>query len=251
MNKSKAIIGIGLIALILAIVVISYSYMPRIYVNGTGTVIAYPDEAWLSFGVRTQNSSAALAVSNNAAMMTAVFDALTVQNVTKDDIKTVAYSLSPIYEQTPIPYYPYDSSKPPVTSNGSTAPKIVGYEVVNSLQVIVKSANMAKIGNIIDGIVQAGVTDFSSLTFTLSDATYASLQSQAYKKAAQDADRQAHTLVGAVGGVILGVASISTSYVMPPYYDMMVKGGSGVATTPIASGQVQVSATISISYYYI
>ncbi len=87
--------------------------------------------------------------------------------------------------------------------------------MIQSIQVTVD--DLSRVGNVIDKIVQAGVTQIDYIGFSFKDATYNSLRAQAYKKAVEDARGQADAIVGATGGFVIGIASLSTNYWGPIY----------------------------------
>lgn len=209
--------------------------IPRVSVTGTGTVTAYPDEADILFSVRTQNASAANAAAENGILMTAVYASLAAVGVNESNVKTTSYSLSPAYDS-----YNYS--------------KVVGYVAINSVEVIVTGIeNLPIVGRIIDVVVEAGVNQVDGVIFTFADLNYNTLRTQAYYKAVQDANSQASAIVSGLGGVIIGVASVTTSYgygilPQPIAYD----SSSGTKhPTPINSGPQQVTVTVNITYLYI
>jgi uncharacterized protein YggE len=230
----KRIIAICLVGLIVLASFLYFVAIPRVSVTGTGTVAAYPDEAHLLFSVRTQNQSAAIAAAENGARMTAVFAALAAIGVNKSDIKTTSYSLSPAYDS-------YDYSK------------VVGYVALNSVEVIVTGTeNLPSVGKIIDAVVRAGVNQVDGIYFTFADPNYNTLRTQAYQKAVQDANSQASAIVSALGGVIIGVASVSTNYGYGIEQPIAYGGTTETKPpTPISSGPQQVTATVNITYLYI
>jgi uncharacterized protein YggE len=130
----------------------------------------------------------------------------------------------------------------------------VGYVAVNSVEILVSGTeNLPNVGKTIDAVVKAGVNQIDGISFTFNDTNYSTLQMQAYHKAVQDAYSQASGIVGALGGVIVGVASVSTNYgygIMP----QPISYGGTTETkppTPINSGPQQVTATVNITYLYI
>ena len=88
----------------------------------------------------------------------------------------------------------------------------------------------------------------------MKDAIYAGLRAQAYKRAVEDARGQADAIVGATGGFIIGIASMSTNY-WGPIYTMEktdVSGGVVTPQTPIVpSGSITVTANVNIVYLYL
>jgi len=231
----KLTIAIGLVGLVVLSSFLYFVAIPRISVMGTGTVTAYPDEADVSFSVRTQNQSAATAAAMNGAIMSNVYASLYAVGVNKSEIKTTSYSLSPTYDSI----------------NYS---KVVGYVAVNSVEVIITGAeNLPQVGGIVDAVVKAGVNEVDGISFTFTDPNYGTLRTEAYHKAVQDAYSQASAIVSGLGGVIIGVASVSTTYGygILPQPIVSVGAKQPQLPTPINSGSQQVTATVNITYLYL
>lgn len=228
-------IGLGLVGIIALASFLYFVAVPRISVTGTGTMTAYPDEADIMFSVRTQDSSAAKAAAENGVQATAVFASLAALGVNKSDIRTISYSLSPAYDS-----YNYS--------------KAVGYVALNSMEVIVTGTeNLPSVGKIVDAVVQAGANQVDGISFTFTDPNYNTLRTQAYQKAVQDANSQASAIVTGLGGIILGVASVSTNYgygIVPQPIPYANTSGTK-QPTPIDSGPQQVTATVNITYLYL
>src|SRR5512136_2301679 len=74
-----------------------------ITVNGVGTVEAAPDEAILVLAVTSQAATADQAAKDNAETASRVIDAILglslSKAITKEDITTIDYSLTPVYSQ--------------------------------------------------------------------------------------------------------------------------------------------------------
>jgi len=220
-----------------------YFAMPRISVSGTGTVSATPDQGQIGFTVREMDPLAANAVSRQAAIMDKVLAALTAEAIAEEAITTSGYSLNPVYNYTDCKDYYC-----PTPTSG----EIIGYEVVQSIQVTVN--DLPRVGSVLDKIVQAGVKQIDYIGFSFKDATYESLRAQAYRRAVEDARGQADAIVGATGGFIIGIASISTNY-WGPIYPMEradASGGTVPPSTPVVpSGSITVTANVNIVYLYL
>jgi uncharacterized protein YggE len=241
----KHVIAISLVVIIVLGVFIYYFAIPRISVSGRGTVSATPDQGQISFTVREMDTLAANAVSRQAAIIDKVLVALAAEGIAKEAITTSAYSLNPVYNYTDYRDY-YPTPYPPPTSG-----EIIGYEVVQSIQVTVN--DLPRIGGILDKIVQAGVKQIDYIGFSFKDETYASLRAQAYKKAVEDARGQADAIVGATGGFIIGIASLSTNYWGPIYAEKIdIPGGVVTPEMPVVpSGSITVTANVNIVYLYL
>ena len=223
-----------------------YVAIPHISVSGTGTVSATPDQGQISFTVRIRDVLAANAVSRQAAIMGRVMTGLTAEGIAKEAITTSGYSLAPVYNQTD--YYCKEGYCPTPTTTG----EIIGYEVIQSIQVVVN--DLPRIGSVLDKIVQAGVNQIDYIGFSFKDATYNTLRAQAYKKAVADARGQADAIVGATGGFVIGIASLSTNY-WGPIYAMEkrdVSGGTVPPSTPVVpQGSITVTAQVNIVFLYV
>jgi hypothetical protein len=243
----KRVIAISLVAIVVLSVFLYYFAIPRISVSGTGTVSATPDQGQIAFTVRIQDVLAANAVSKQAAIMDKVMAGLTAEGIAKEAITTSAYSLNPVYNQTD--YCKEGYCPTPVTTSGG---QIVGYEAVQSIQVTVN--DLPRVGSVLDKIVQAGVNQIDYIGFSFKDATYAGLRAQAYKRAVEDARGQADAIVGATGGFIIGIASLSTNYWGPIYTAEKrdVSGGTVPPSTPVVpQGSITVTAQVNIVYLYL
>ena len=245
----RSVIAISLIAIVVLGVFLYYFAIPRISVSGTGTVSATPDQGQIAFTVRIQDVLAANAVSKQAAIMDKVMAGLTAEGIAKEAITTSAYSLNPVYNQTE---YCKEGYCVPVPVRTATSGEIIGYEAIQSIQVTVD--DLSRVGNVIDKIVQAGVTQIDYIGFSFKDATYNSLRAQAYKKAVADARGQADAIVGATGGFIVGIASLSTNY-WGPIYVAQTKDLSGAVVPPstpvVPSGSITVTAQVNVVYLYL
>ncbi|MEM3786730.1 MAG: SIMPL domain-containing protein, partial [Nitrososphaeria archaeon] len=158
MNKEQAIAIFGALALTLALVSTSiytiFLSQPTtatevdevrehtIYVYGTGEIKVNPDMAKIMLSVITEEPNAKDAAIKNALIVEELIKRLENIGVSKEDIQTTSYNIYPIY------YYPKEGQ-----------PTIVGYRVVNSLEVRVTEKDVNKLGlnagKIIDEAVAA------------------------------------------------------------------------------------------------
>jgi uncharacterized protein YggE len=205
-----------------------------ISVSGSGSVTGSPDRAQLTFGVQTENANVKTAQSDNAVQMNAVIDALVAAGIPKDQMKTMGYSIYPVYQD----------------STGLLNQKIKSYQVTNTLQVTLKDVNQT--GNVIDTAVTAGVNNVNSIQFMLSDEQAQSLRSEALKNAVILARADANVVAAALGVNITGVqsADISQGYT-PTVFDNYQAGATtakSVVPTPVQPGDITVTAQVSITY---
>ena len=251
-----ALVIVSLFAIIRPTMIVDGTGTPAqrtITVNGVGTVETAPDEAILILAVNNQAATAEQAAKDNANTTSLVIETILglsslSQGITKDDITTIDYSLTPVYTQpdkcitttTNVP-------QPPQPIPCSTAtPQLVGYAVRNAIQVAVKDMN--SIGKVLDAATWAGANEIDGISFTFTSGTYANLQKQALQKAIQDASGQAETMAAAVGVHITGVVSVNPAYVYQPYINSKVNTAAGGASTPIQTGTLQVTVNVQVVY---
>jgi uncharacterized protein YggE len=262
-NKSNYLIALAIIALVIvslfaimrpAMVATGPGNLIQrtITVNGVGTVETAPDEALLNLAVNNQATTAAQAASDNANTMSQVTQAILGLSslspaITKDDITTTDYSLTPVYSQPNNNCYTTSSSsqQQPITCTTATQ-QLIGYAVRNAIQVTVK--DMTSIGRVLDAATQSGANEVGGITFTFTDGTYAGLQKQALQKAVQDASNQAQTMASALGVHITGVVSITPAYVYQPYMNAKMNAASSGVPTPIQTGTLQVTVNVQVVY---
>lgn len=207
-----------------------------IHVSGTGKVTTTPDQAVIVFAVETENTDVATAQQQNAQRMDAVVNALKNAGIPEKDIRTAAYNIIPITESD---------------SKGLTTARIKYYRVINTLEVTLNDVGRA--GEIVDLAVENGANRVNRFSFTLSDAKQQEFRSQALTAAVAQARGDADAVAAAIGKTIVDVkeVNVGNNYV-PLAYDgryagMEMTAGSAVPT-PLEAGEIDVTATVSITY---
>ena len=193
-----------------------------ITVTGNGTVNATPDRASFDFGVTTQASTAAAALSRNSDQARAIVAALEQAGVDARDIQTTDVSLWP---QT--------------RANGT---EIVGYTASNSVNV---TASLARAGGVVDAAVGAGANNVGGPNLDTSDKT--SLYNEALKQALADAKGKAEAIATAAGLGITGVEKVTEGgqAVPLPYYAQARAVDAGASIEP---GTQQIQASVTVTY---
>ncbi len=205
-----------------------------IVATGTGSIIGTPDRAQVTFAVETENIDVKAAQADNAAQMAKVQDALLAIGLPQDALKTTGYYIYPVYEDT----------------TGVLKPKIKTYRVTNSLTVTLH--NVSQTGEVIDTAVANGINQASSIQFMLSDEKQQELRTEALKEAVSRARSDADTVSAAMGTKISGVQRAETGGGYTPIYFQNYALDSAApraaAATPIQSGDITVTATVTITY---
>jgi uncharacterized protein YggE len=203
-----------------------------ISVTGSGTASMQADKASIVLGAQTEDKSASEAVSLNAEIMNKVIAAIKALGISEEDIKTVSYSVYPVYSQAD-----YNL--------------IIGYRVVNMISV--ETTDMSLVGEVIDAAADAGANQIQGISFGLSEEKQSELKKQAYLAALAEAEEKAKLIAEKLKLSITGVLYVSESSYQPyqPYWDIKyVTPGEARAPTPILEGKLSVSVTVSVIYSF-
>jgi uncharacterized protein YggE len=176
--------------------------------------------------------------------MTGLIEAIKKRGIAPKDIQTSRVSISPQYSHPPEP-------KPDVPPE-ATVPKLVGYEVVNTVQVTTR--DLDKIGDLLDSAMNAGSNQLQGLSFRIDnrEAVLADLRA----KALDDAKKKA-VLYAVRSGMELGpIVQISEADPgwMPDARAPMDSGMAMMAPAPTAPsmpvnpGEQEVSLSVTASY---
>jgi uncharacterized protein len=205
---------------------------PGVSVVGEGIVLAQPDVARITIGVEVFDASLANAQAQAAKQMDAVVTKLKADGIAENDIRTVSYTVTPVYDQQP---------------NNPNQQVLRGYTVQN--QVEVRTTNVAGLGPLIDDAVAAGATRIYGISFEASDME--SLKNQARDQAMANAAAKAQQLARGAS-VTLGkpivIEESDTGGVTPVQAVAPRAAAAPAATTPIQPGQMQISTTVRVTY---
>ena len=228
------ILAVGLIATLLvkpSIVTVNPSAEKNtLDVSADGTVSADPDIADIYVTVETKADTAQKAQEDNAAIVNSLQLALRGTALT-DEVTTDYFSLYPNYQ------YDYD------TGRSSTS----GFVATHSLKI--HTSKVVAVGKLLDVATTNGATSIGNVQFGLSDSKQESLKEQALESAVAKAKTKAKLLAGA-SGIALGkiVDVTESSYLQPPIYYAAADKAMAGSSTQITPGQVEVTATVSLSY---
>jgi hypothetical protein len=199
-----------------------------ITVEGVGTITISPDLATISVGIQAQASTAAQAQSQANEVMTKVIAAIRELGIAAEDLTTQWISLAPQYDY----------------ANGSTLPKLVGYQASQSL--VVKVRQMAKSGPVIDAAVGAGANQVGGISFTVADPTAA--VAKARTTAMFDAKTRAGALASAAGvslGAPISITEVSAPVPVPYTYD---RAAGAIAPTPVEPGTTEIEVRVEVTF---
>jgi uncharacterized protein YggE len=203
-----------------------------ISVVGEGRVIATPDIARVTFAVERTDPALNKALADAAGAMAAVQDGLIQLGVRSEDIRTVSFAVSPIY----------DNPRPTDTTSGSV-PALRGYRVSNAVEVTIRTFDST--GSVIDAIVGAGANRVNGISFETS--RLADFKAQARELAVADARAKADQLAR-LAGVNLGQPRLidESDASGGPTVRVTAMAAPAAENTPIAGGQLEVRTTVRV-----
>jgi hypothetical protein len=214
--------------------------MQKIQINaqGEGRVFAKPDIVKITATVLSDKVALADAEKDNSELSAKVLDSLKNNNIPEADIQTLSFNIYPQYS------YCYPPSPCPVDNS----PKIIGYQVRNTFQITVR--DVAKSGDILDGIVKSGVNEVSNFQLTVDQPK--KFQEEARRLAIEDAQSQAQAIAQNLGKRLVRIISFNESNVLPPPVAYGIGGGdiSAKSASPISvqPGENEVVSSVVITY---
>lgn len=206
---------------------------PVVSLSITESVDAAPDKATVSTGVETRALTAKETMALNATKIDALVSALLKAGIDRKDIQTAGINLSPQYD--------YSNRKE------GEGPRFIGYQANNTLTVTIRK--IAKAGELIDAMVNAGATNLNGPTFGIEDTS--KLQEQARAKAVATSQTRANFYAQAAGYKSARLLSISENGEIDTPRPMMMARDMAVASAPstkIEPGQLSTSITLSFRY---
>ncbi|NCJ05438.1 DUF541 domain-containing protein [Synechococcales cyanobacterium C] len=185
--------------------------------------------AQVSLGVEAQGTTAEQVQQEVARRSSAVVELLRSRNV--QNLETTGINLSP--------YYNYEGGRQ----------RLEGYRGINMVSFRVPTERS---GPLIDEAVRAGASRIDSVSFVATDAAIAAAQQAALRKAVQDAQTQANTVLSALNLTAQNVVGIQVNGASPPIPipQAALRSESVDATTPVIGGEqtIQGSVTLQIRY---
>ena len=218
-------------ALMLGLPAFAESLPATVVVTGEGKVEIAPDMAMLSLGVMTEADTAAAALKANSDGLAGAIARLTAAGIAARDIQTSGLSLNPRYDYG--------------TSGG--AAKITGYVAANMVTVRVR--DLSALGPTLDAVVADGANTLGGLGFGLQEPDTAT--DEARRRAVADAAHKAALYAEAAGvklGRILSISEQGNSGGPQPMMMAEARFARDGGSVPVASGELTVAATVSITW---
>jgi uncharacterized protein len=208
---------------------------PRILVQGEGEAAVAPDMAILTLAVMREAATAREAMDDANAAMEAVIAAMREAGIADRDLQTAGLSINPRY------VYPQEP-------DGEQQPRIVAYQVSNTLTVRVRDT--AIVGEILDRSVTLGVNQGGSISFVNDDP--AAALDEARRQAVADAMARARTLADAAGVDLGRILEISEQASLPPPMPLGAKTMrmeiTSDAAVPIEAGENTYRIVVGVTF---
>src|SRR3989338_7707027 len=184
-----------------------------ITVQGDGQATMPPDVARVSFSVENTAVTVSDAQDATTNQANASLEFVKQQGVADKDVKTLSYNISPQYS------YPNPCAYGTICPDYYRTPKIIGYQVSETVQVTVR--DLSKVGELIGGIGELEIQNVNGPAFALDDATagYDAARADAIEKAKAQARLLADQL-GVRLGKIVNFSESSGGYQYPLAYGM-------------------------------
>jgi uncharacterized protein YggE len=211
--------------------------------QGHGEIKTRPDSLSVSISVETKNPVLNAARAENNRKSQAIISALKGLNIPGLKLETQNISVYPLQE--------YDNRK---------LPKVIGYQVNNSLNVTVTGANTEALGEtgskIIDTALATGASNVGGLNFYLSNI--GTVRQQALEAAVRDARSNAEAMARAAGVAITGLHSLEGApqfggYPRPmPMYSMKAARSEAADTgsVPVETGETTITSDVTARFKF-
>jgi len=202
---------------------------PVIRTLGDAVLTVEPDLAEIQIGVQTEDPSAQVAGQKNAERADAVLKTLRELLGRDADVKTVGYSLNPVYS---------------VPRDGIST--ISRYAAINIIRV--KTDQIKRVGEIIDRANKAGANITGGLQFTIKDDP--AMRLMALAQASREARAKADAIASALGMKIKRILEVEEIEQGPRPFPRS-RGFAGVAAaaapTPIEPGTLEIQAAVALT----
>ena len=207
-----------------------------LFVTGTATTNSKTDKVTVLLGVETTDKTAEKALFSNSDLMNKVIDTLKDSGLQENETSTSSFNVTPNYN-----YSEYGSKG-----------NLTGFTVSNSIQIT--SSKIDLISHWIDKAVQTGANTVNEVYFSISPHKLEEIKNNLLKDAVANAKSKAEVVATAVGLKVIGIKSITIGELGLPPGPLPLPIYSKAATmedassTPILTGQQEISTIVSIVY---
>ncbi|WP_175614504.1 SIMPL domain-containing protein [Piscibacillus halophilus] len=199
-------------------------------VFGEGIVTTEPNEAVVALGVITQDPDLSMAQGQNAELVNNVIQVLMSEGIPREEIQTIDYSIQPQYDYV------------------DGVQQFRGYQVTHILRVTV--AEIARVGQVIDGAVDAGANRVLDIQFSVShpEVFYQIALTRALEDAVAKAETLADSMNTELDPIPIKVTELSVD--RPGIYQTFALTQSA-GETPIEPGQMDIKVRVEAKFHYL
>lgn len=218
----------------------------QIAVSGEGKVAVKPDITLFNASVITEDKKIGNAQSENTRRSNDVLAFLKQKGIAEKDMKSAGYSIYPQYQ--------YDTSSPCYASScpPRRPPEIVSYQVRHTIEVKVR--DLAKVDDLLEGVVTSGANEIGSVAFTIENETQA--KEDARKEAIDDAAKKARVLAKDLHirlGSVIGFSESGGGVPAPLAFGVEAygKGGARDQGGPeVQPGEQEIKSFVTVVYEF-
>jgi uncharacterized protein len=201
---------------------------PVVVTTGSAILKRAPDRAFVNIGAEARAVAPKDAQAQNAKTMTAVRERLKALGISDSAIETRSLDLQPEFDYV------------------NNRQKLRGYVARNIVEVRVD--DVTRVGEIIDAAVNAGANSINEVRFDLKDRE--TVEREALKAAVADALARASALASGAGKTVDRIVTIEEQRAeMVPMQRsaMFARAEVAQAQTPVAPGEVEIRATVTVT----
>jgi uncharacterized protein YggE len=201
---------------------------PLAITSGEGIVSATPDRAFVSLTSESRAPSPIEAQRRNNELMKPVQDKLRAAGIPAEAMRTVGYDLQQEWDFV----------------NNRRVSK--GYVARNTIEVRVDALD--RLGHVLDLAVSSGTTSVGDVRFDMKER--AKLEREALRLAVADARARAEAVAAGAGQTIARIVRVEEQGVIAPPVPMMrmsARAESAQADVPIAAGQMEIRARVTVT----
>lgn len=200
--------------------------------SGSGVVSGVPDEGAFTVGVVTVKPTISAAMEANNTISNRIYETLKQFEIGPENTQTAVFSIDENYKQV-------------VDENRRTTTIKDGFRVSNIFNV--SACELDVFGELLDAVASAGATDIRNIRFD-SSAREAKTN-EARQQAVADATTKAKLYTEAMGVKLGNVKKFNESHTARGgmmYAAMSMEKSPGGSSPPIAGGQLNFTATVTI-----
>jgi len=216
-----------LILLFSAIMMAQNNPQPTVDVKGEGIVRVVPDEVTVNVRVENTGKNAKELKSLNDGIVNDVLATIKRMGVEPKDVQTEYVRLSKNYEHNT---------------------KTYNYSANQSISI--KIRDLKKYESLMNGLMDSGINRIDGISFSSSNKT--KLESQARKKAIENAKMKAQEYAGVLDQKIGKAVSISefngTTNPQPMYRSMAMQSDTSGGQETIAPGEMEIRVNVNVSF---